>query len=158
MDLYTEYGLVITDSENFEECKSIIDKLGKQVKDSFSKTDTMHMFQFPGLFTLYFTCHVKDGFVRFGIYDSRTKTLSRTASPMLIQKINNSAIDSLLTQLEFAAKREIPLSPLEALWRLSIEKEKSFTDKNDITCLYDPHLLDVSVEQLQSEAEKTIRL
>lgn len=158
MDTCTEYGLIITGAEKFEESKAIIDNLGKQIRDSFRKTNTMHMLQFPGFYTLYFTCHVKDGIVRFGIYDSRTKTLSRTAHSVLIQKLNSSAFTFLMNRLEFASKRELPLPPLEELWELSIEKEKLFTDRNDITYLQDPHLLDVSVKQLKTKEDMAIKI
>lgn len=159
MQTLTEYGILLSNDEGYEMAKIKLDKLGYVLKNNFAKKNALHSLRLPGENdNLFFTCCIRNGVVRFGVYDYQCKKLSRFCKSSAINKMNEKYIITLHSRLDNSSKKKMHIPPLEELWELSIEQEKLFTDKNNTTYLYDPHLLDVSIEQLQNEEEKTIRL
>lgn len=146
MDKITTCGFIIPNNKNFQQIKEELETLEKELKNFFFKKNTMHAVQFQETPEYYFSCCIKNGEVRFGIYNPQSRTLSRTGDVKLLQQIDKETRTLILKRLELAYKNKIHLPPLDQPWELSIEQEKLFTDNNNLTFLSDPYLLDVCAE------------
>jgi len=153
MQTILEYGLVIIcdNKASFEKAKQKIDRLGKLIRDSFSKKSAMHMVTVPGYGrTQLFTCSVTNGEVRFGIYDTSKKELRRVCNSQMIELLSENVIKVLINRLENSTQRNILLQPLNSLWKASIEQEKRITDRNGIAFVKDAKMLNVRESDLKS--------